>query len=40
MHVMLQARGLWSTVSDGKLDYTEDHMALEVISKVVPVEMM
>jgi hypothetical protein len=27
-------------VSEGTLDYMEDRMALEVISKVVPVEMM
>jgi hypothetical protein len=40
MHVMLQARSLWCTVSKGTLDYMENHMALEVISRVVPVEMM
>jgi hypothetical protein len=40
MRVMLQARGLWSAVSEGTSDYTEDRMALEVISKAVPVEMM
>jgi hypothetical protein len=40
MGVMLQARGLWTAVNEGTFDYTEDCMALEVISKVVPVEMM
>jgi hypothetical protein len=40
MCVMLQARGLWSAVSEGTSDYTEDRMALKVISKAVPVEMM
>jgi hypothetical protein len=40
MRVMLLARGLWTTVSEGTSDYTKDRMALEVISKVVPVEMM
>jgi hypothetical protein len=37
---MLLAWGLWGTVSEGTSDYTEDRMALEVISKAVPVEMM
>jgi hypothetical protein len=40
VRVMLQARGLWSAVSEDTSDYTEDRMALEVISKAVPVEMM
>jgi hypothetical protein len=40
MRVMLLARGLWGAVSEGTSDYTEDRMALEVISKAVPVEMM
>ncbi|WVZ49440.1 hypothetical protein U9M48_000802, partial [Paspalum notatum var. saurae] len=40
MRVMLQARGLWITVSLGSDDVTEDRMALEVISKAVPTEMM
>ncbi|KAG8070343.1 hypothetical protein GUJ93_ZPchr0006g45518 [Zizania palustris] len=40
MRVMLQARGLWTTMSDGTSDYTEDRMALEVLSKAVPPEMM
>jgi hypothetical protein len=40
MHVMLQAWGLCSAVSKGMSDYMGDRMALEVISKVVPVEMM
>jgi hypothetical protein len=40
MRVMLQARGLWIAVSMGTDDYTEDRMALEVIAKAVPTEMM
>ncbi|WVZ58489.1 hypothetical protein U9M48_008761 [Paspalum notatum var. saurae] len=40
MRVMLQARGLWIAVSVGTNDLTEDRMALEVLSKAVPVEMM
>jgi hypothetical protein len=40
MHVMLQARDLWSAVSEGMSDYTEDHMTLEVISKAMWSEMM
>jgi hypothetical protein len=32
--VMLQARGLWTP------DYTEDRMALEVITKAVPPELL
>jgi hypothetical protein len=40
MHVMLQARGLWIMVSEGTSDYTEDPMALEMISQAVPMEMM
>jgi hypothetical protein len=40
MHVMLQARGLWTTVSEGASDYTEDRMALEVIAKAVPPKML
>jgi hypothetical protein len=40
MRVMLQARGLWTAVSDGTDDFTEDRMALEVISKAVPPELM
>jgi hypothetical protein len=40
MHVMLQTRGLWTAMSEGMSDYTKDRMTLEVISKVVPVEMM
>jgi hypothetical protein len=31
---------LWIAVSEGMSNYTEDHMALEVISKAVPAEMM
>jgi hypothetical protein len=40
MWVMLQARGMWTTVSEGTSGYSEDHLVLEVISKAVPVEMM
>jgi hypothetical protein len=40
MHVMLQARGLWDTVIVGTMDYTEDRLALEVIAKAVPSELM
>jgi hypothetical protein len=40
MRMMLQARGMWNTVTEGALDYTEDHMALEVIAKEVPPELM
>ncbi|WVZ83370.1 hypothetical protein U9M48_030528 [Paspalum notatum var. saurae] len=40
MRVMLQAWGLWIAVSIGTNDLTEDRMALEVLSKAVPVEMM
>jgi hypothetical protein len=37
---MLQTWGLWSTVSEGTLDYTEERMALEMIAKVVPLELL
>jgi hypothetical protein len=40
MWVMLQARGMWTAVSDDPIDFIEDRMSLDVISKVVPVEMM
>jgi hypothetical protein len=40
MRVMLQARGLWDAVIEGTSDYTEDRLALEVISKAVSAEMM
>jgi hypothetical protein len=40
MRVMLQARGLWDAVIVGTTDYTEDRLALEVITKVVPPELM
>jgi hypothetical protein len=40
MHVMLQARGLWDVVIVGTTDYTEDRLALEVIAKAVPPELM
>jgi hypothetical protein len=38
--VMLQARGLWDTVIVGTTDFTEDRLALEVIAKAVPPELM
>jgi hypothetical protein len=38
--VMLQARGLWMVVSAGTEDYTKDRMALEVITKAVPPELL
>jgi hypothetical protein len=40
MPVMLQARGLWTAVTEGTPDSTEDRMVLEVILKAVPTEMM
>jgi hypothetical protein len=40
MRVMLQARGLWAAVIEGGIEYTEDHMMLEVISKMVPPKML
>jgi hypothetical protein len=40
MRIMLQARGLWAVVSDGTTDFMEDRMALEVIAKAVPLEML
>jgi hypothetical protein len=40
MCVMLQARGLWDAVIVGTMDYTEDRLALEVIAKAVPPELM
>jgi hypothetical protein len=40
MRVMLQARGLWDAVIVGTMDYTEDRLALEVIAKAVPPELM
>jgi hypothetical protein len=40
MRVMLQARGMWDTVIVGMADFTEDRLALEVIAKVVPPELM
>jgi hypothetical protein len=40
MRVMLQERGLWLTVSVGTDDYTEDRMALEVLTKAVQPELM
>jgi hypothetical protein len=40
MRVTLQAQGLWNAVVDGTTDFTEDRMALEVISKAVPPEML
>jgi hypothetical protein len=40
MRMMLRARDLWTVVGEGTTDYTKDHMALENISKAVPMEMM
>jgi hypothetical protein len=40
MRVMLQARGLWDAVIVGTMDYTEDRLALDVITKAVPLELM
>ncbi|KAJ1282550.1 hypothetical protein BS78_03G060800 [Paspalum vaginatum] len=40
MRVMLQARGLWIAVTLGTNDVTEDRMALEVLAKAIPAEMM
>jgi hypothetical protein len=40
MRIMLQARGLWDVVIMGTTDYTEDRLALEVIAKTVPSELM
>jgi hypothetical protein len=40
MRVMLQERGLWLTVRVGTDDYTEDRMALEVLTKAVQPELM
>jgi hypothetical protein len=40
MQVMLQARGMWLALSVGTEDYTENCMALEVLTKAVPPELM
>jgi hypothetical protein len=40
IRVMLQARGLWIAVSIGTNDLTEDRMALEVLTKAIPAELM
>jgi hypothetical protein len=40
MRVMLQARGLWFPVTLGTEDVTEDRMALEILCKAVPAELM
>jgi hypothetical protein len=40
MRVMLQERGLWDAVIVDTTDYTEDRLALEVIAKAVPPELM
>jgi hypothetical protein len=40
IHVMVQARGMWDAVIVGTMDYTEDRLALEVIAKAVPPELM
>jgi hypothetical protein len=40
MKVMLQARGLWDAVAYNDTEFSEDWMALEVILRSVPSEMM
>jgi hypothetical protein len=40
MRIMLQTRGLWDAVIVGTMDFTEDRLALEVIAKAVPPELM
>jgi hypothetical protein len=35
-----QARGLWHAVKEVSEDYTKGHMALEVIAKAVPPDML
>jgi hypothetical protein len=40
MQVMLQARGMWLALSVGTKDYTKNFMALEVLTKAVPPELM
>jgi hypothetical protein len=40
MRIMRQARGMWDAVIVGTTDYTEDRLALEVIAKAVPPELM
>jgi uncharacterized membrane protein YgcG len=40
MRVMLQARGMWHAVKEVSEDYMEDRMALEVIAKVVQLDML
>jgi hypothetical protein len=40
MRVMLQARGVWDAVIVGTTNFTEDRLALEVIAKAVPPELM
>jgi uncharacterized membrane protein YgcG len=38
--IILQARGLWDAVIVGTTDFMEDRLALEVIAKAVPPELM
>ena len=40
MQVNLQAQGLWEVVEAGTNDYREDRLALLVILRVVPQEML
>ncbi len=40
MRVMLEARGLWEAVAFDDADYSEDRMAMEIILRAVPSEMM
>jgi hypothetical protein len=40
MQVILQARDMCLTVSVENDDYTEDRMALEILTKAVPPELM
>jgi hypothetical protein len=39
MRVMLQARGLWDAVNIATMDFTEDHMAFEALTRAVPPEL-
>jgi hypothetical protein len=39
MRVMLQARELWDAVNITTMDFTEDHMALEALTRAVPPEL-
>jgi hypothetical protein len=39
MRVMLQVRVLWDAVNIGMMDFTEDRLALEALSRAVPLEL-